>query len=104
MQVDTSFGGAASLWQLVRLSYALLQSPLLAQTPRGNPHPDLRSVTHHLWEALPPNLLSCAVYPRLSSYRDPDTLVYPPSPTPGLHPPHSLPCHRASVSTTDCNI
>lgn len=50
--------------------YALVRSPLLQATEQH--HPDLRAALHHLWTALLPEELACAIYPRLSSWTDAD--------------------------------
>lgn len=67
---DVTFESAASLQLLPRLVYALVRSPLLEASDKH--HPDLRASLHHLWTALPPEELACAVYPRLASYADAD--------------------------------
>lgn len=72
---DVTFEGAPSLQLLPRLVYALVRSPLLEATEQH--HPDLRAALHHLWTALPPDELACAVYPRLASYSDADHEALP---------------------------
>ena len=76
-QVDAEFTNAEQLQPLPRLVYALLRSPLLASEWRliRRAHPDAPAALRHLWAGLPPRDLRCAVYPTLSSFSDPDTLV-----------------------------
>ena len=68
-----TFDEAEALQTLPRLVFALLRSPLLS--PRELRHPDARAAIGRLWAALPPDHLRRAVYPALSSFADPDTLV-----------------------------
>ena len=73
MQVDAEFAGSEALQPLPRLVYALLRSPLLTELKQQ--HPDLRTAMCHLWASLPAQELRTAVYPLLSSFSNPDTLV-----------------------------
>ena len=67
------FEAAEGLQAVARGVYALLRSPLLS--PRPDSHPDAPVAAAHLWAALPPEELQRCIYPILSSYTDPDTLV-----------------------------
>lgn len=71
--MDAEFAGSEALQSLPRLVYALLRSPLLTDVKQQ--HPDLRTAICHLWASLPPRELRTAVYPLLSSFSNPDTLV-----------------------------
>ena len=71
VQIDATFEDAETLQAMPRLVYALLRSPLLGEHPGR--HPDTRAALHALWSALPPEDLQTAIYPRLSSYQDPNT-------------------------------
>lgn len=71
--MDAEFAGSEALQSLPRLVYALLRSPLLTDVKQQ--HPDLRTAICHLWASLPPQELRTAVYPLLSSFSNPDTLV-----------------------------
>ena len=73
MQVDADLAGCKALQAVPRLAYGMLRCALLMQRP--GQHPDERVALRHLWGALPPAELRCALYPTLSSYSDPDTLV-----------------------------
>lgn len=72
-QVDAEFAGSEALQPLPRLVYALLRSPLL--TVLKQQHADVRTAICHLWASLPPQELRTAVYPLLTSFSNPDTLV-----------------------------
>ena len=72
--VDGTFTSCAPLQHVPRMVFALLRSTLLR--PRGVP-PDVRTRLRHLAKRLDPASLSRLLYPRLSSYSDVDTLMYP---------------------------
>eukprot|EP00200_Dunaliella_tertiolecta_P008044 CAMPEP_0202381876 /NCGR_PEP_ID=MMETSP1127-20130417/39382_1 /ASSEMBLY_ACC=CAM_ASM_000462 /TAXON_ID=3047 /ORGANISM="Dunaliella tertiolecta, Strain CCMP1320" /LENGTH=964 /DNA_ID=CAMNT_0048980955 /DNA_START=356 /DNA_END=3245 /DNA_ORIENTATION=- len=88
--VDVSFSGAAALHPMPRLVYALLRSPVLAPPVEGQ-HGDLVAFLEHCWGSLTPSELACAVYPHLTAYADPDTVVCSNLPLSKsmLHPPPS---------------
>ena len=73
VQVDADLAGCKALQAVPRLAYGMLRCALLMQRP--GQHPDERVALRHLWGSLPPAELRCALYPTLSSYSDPDTLV-----------------------------
>ena len=72
-QVDADLAGCKALQAVPRLAYGMLRCALLMQRP--GQHPDERVALCHLWGSLPPAELRCALYPTLSSYSNPDTLV-----------------------------
>mmetsp|Transcript_35145 Transcript_35145/g.91272 ORF Transcript_35145/g.91272 Transcript_35145/m.91272 type:complete len:638 (-) Transcript_35145:739-2652(-) len=80
-EVDVAFEACPALQPMARLVYVLLQSPLLVESSKSgaahHQHPDLRCYLQNLWAALPPGDLLRAVYPILSSWKDPDTQAYP---------------------------
>ena len=80
--MDVSFEAVEALQPLLRLVYGLLYSPVLQQSGAGSSalstQADAAAAAHALWSALPPAELACAIYPVLSSYTDPDTLVCSP--------------------------
>jgi len=49
-------------------------SPVLAPLSEGQ-HGDLLAFLEHCWGCLTPSELACAVYPVLSAYANPETLV-----------------------------
>lgn len=71
--MDLTFSSCPLLQPLPRYVYALLRSPLLSSAAQY--HSDLTAYLHHLWCALPPQELSKAVYPRLTAFVDPATLI-----------------------------
>ena len=73
VQVDADLAGCKALQAIPRLAYGMLRCALLMQRP--GQHPDERVALRHLWASLPHAELRCALYPTLSSYSDPDTLV-----------------------------
>ncbi|WIA11779.1 hypothetical protein OEZ85_011873 [Tetradesmus obliquus] len=73
LPVDLTFSSCPPLQPLPRLVYALLRSPLLSSAAQY--HSDLTAYLHHLWCCLPPRELAKAVYPGLSAFADPDTLI-----------------------------
>ncbi|KAF5833286.1 hypothetical protein DUNSADRAFT_10451 [Dunaliella salina] len=62
--------------------------PVLAPPIEGQ-HGDLVAFLEHCWGSLTPSELACAVYPHLSAYADPDTVVCSNLPLSKsmLHPP-----------------
>eukprot|EP00884_Botryococcus_braunii_P002587 jgi/Botrbrau1/12329/Bobra.4_3s0002.2 len=72
-EMDVLMEGAEGLQTVARGVFALLRSPLLSL--RDPVHGDNPSALAHLWSGLPPDELMRAIYPTLSSYSDPDTLV-----------------------------
>eukprot|EP00887_Chlorella_sp_A99_P008180 scaffold12.g8180.t1 len=72
--VDASLSGVEGLGMLPRIAFGLLASPLLAPAPRSQ-HPDLEAFVRQLWLTLPPGELATALYPRLSSWVDADTVA-----------------------------
>lgn len=73
-EVDPGLSGVEGLELLPRLAFGLLGSPLLQAAVRGL-HPDLTTFVRGLWLTLPPAELATALYPRLSSWADADTVA-----------------------------
>lgn len=73
--MDIMLEGSEGLQAIARGVFALLRSTLLLPTPADGK--DYITALQHLWSGLPPAELQRAIYPTLSSYANPDTLVCP---------------------------
>lgn len=72
--VDASFSLTGRLAMLPRLAFGLMSSPIVQPASHGQ-HPDLAAFVKELWLSLPPSELVTALYPRLSSWNDADTMA-----------------------------
>jgi len=78
-KVDVSFKAIESMQHVPHAIYALLRGPVLGQGSERleRHHPDTMCALRVLWETLPPEELSIAISPHLSSWHSPDSLAFP---------------------------